>query len=458
MEDRWLYAWGLASVGFGGASLIVPLYVVALGGSGAVVGVLFATGSFVGVPAALGAGLLADRTGKRRAFVLAAVATTAAMLVAIPAVETIPLVIAANAVLWFAFAGSLPVLSLLAVVGAPEAEWSDRIARLNEVQGIGWAAGLALGFVVVTGGSRRVDVLTAQRAYFLVCSACTAVGLVVALRTLPPDPRPGATPSPRKLRRRLREARRFSVRSASFPFTPARVDVRQLHPRTFYRRFTPTLALYFLAVVLFFGGFGVFFAPLPVYLTALGYGSSEIFGLYLVSNVGAAAFFGGAARLAGKYEVTLVHAGGLLVRGAALPVVVLVGTLLGGTLVGLGAAAVVFVVLGLCWAVIAVTAGTLVTRLAPATVRGEAFGLYSALSALAGGVGGLLGGWLGDVSYGLAFGVAGGLVVLGSLVVVVLHWTASGDRASPAPGADEPASPTPGAASPPDQEGQGPER
>jgi hypothetical protein len=32
VSDRWLHGWGLASVGLGGASLVVPLYVVELGG------------------------------------------------------------------------------------------------------------------------------------------------------------------------------------------------------------------------------------------------------------------------------------------------------------------------------------------------------------------------------------------------------------------------------------------
>ena len=42
MSDRWLYAWGLASLGLGGASLIVPLYVVELGGGPATLGILAA--------------------------------------------------------------------------------------------------------------------------------------------------------------------------------------------------------------------------------------------------------------------------------------------------------------------------------------------------------------------------------------------------------------------------------
>lgn len=79
-----------------------------------------------------------------------------------------------------------------------------------------------------------------------------------------------------------------------------------------------------------------------------------------------------------------------------------------------------FLVIGLSWAVIAVTAATLVTRLAPPEIRGEALGVYGALVAVGGGVGGLLGGWLAGVGYLVTFGVAGGLVLLGAAVVVLL--------------------------------------
>lgn len=57
MSERWLPAWGLAALAFGGASLIVPLYVVELGGDAFALGVLFASASFVGVPGALGGGV-----------------------------------------------------------------------------------------------------------------------------------------------------------------------------------------------------------------------------------------------------------------------------------------------------------------------------------------------------------------------------------------------------------------
>lgn len=420
MSERWLSSWGLATVAFGGASLIVPLYVVELGGDAFVLGLLFATASFVGVPSALVFGGLADRTGKRRVFVLTAMAIAFAAMLAIPLLGNIALVIVANALLWLGFAAAIPVLTLLVVAGEPEERWTSLISSLNKFQGIGWALGLALGFIVIAIGTQVASTLTAQRAFFFACAASAGVGFVRAFQTLPPDPKPGEEPAPRRLRRRVRDAARFNIRGAAFPFTPSRFDPRDLHPRTFVDRFTPKLASYFLAVFIVFTGFGVFFAPLPAYLSDAGSTSSEIFGLYLVLNVGAAVYFGRVASLVSNYDLFPVHIGGLLARSFALPAVAVVGVVAGGTLLGQGVTGMVFVLIGLTWAVIAVTATTLVTTLSSPVIRGEALGVYGALVAVGGGVGGLLGGWLAGFGYLVAFGVAGVVVVAGATVVVRL--------------------------------------
>lgn len=66
--SRWLYAWGLGSIAQGGASLLVPLYIVALGADPIALGadpielgLLAATAVFAGAPGALLVGRLADR-------------------------------------------------------------------------------------------------------------------------------------------------------------------------------------------------------------------------------------------------------------------------------------------------------------------------------------------------------------------------------------------------------------
>ncbi|MEF8780427.1 MAG: MFS transporter [Haloferacaceae archaeon] len=427
MSKGWLYAWGLGSVALGGASLIVPLYVVALGGTPFTLGMLAAVAAFVGVPGALVFGRLADATGRRRPFVLGALALVAATLLFLPLVESIGLVIAANGVIWFAFAAATPVLTLIAVSGVPAESWSDRIALLNKYQGVGWAMGLLVGALWTGGAERFLPSGGVFDGFFLVTGACAAIGLLFGYRTIPAD-RGGASgerETPRvsgaRLRRAIRPSTRFSVRGVTFPFTPARADYRGLHFRRLLDRFTPALAIYYGAVFVFFTGFSGFFAPLPAFLTDVGFASEEIFLLYLVSSLGSAVAFGSVGRIARRYDVGMLQAVGLLVRGAAIPAVAVSGLLIGATPTGLVVAGAIFTIIGLSWAVVAVTAGTLVTRLAPMTVRGEALGVYAALGAFAGGVGSVLGGWLAGTGYVLAFGTAGGLVVVGAGIVLRLR-------------------------------------
>lgn len=421
MAERWLYGWGLGSVALGGASLVVPLYVVELGGGPFVLGVLAAIAAVVGLPAALGAGRIADRTGNRRGIVLAMLALITVSVGVLPFFDGVAPVIVANGAIWFAFAAATPVMTLLAVADAPERAWSERIALLNQYQGVGWALGLLLGAVWTAIGARFLPADAMIRWLFAPLTACAVLGLGLGIRTLPADPSPGADrrASGTRVRRAIRAADRFNVRSATFPFTLSRADFRGLHPRRFIERFTPALAMYFAAVFCFFAGFSAFFAPLPAFLTDVGFGSDGVFALYLINGLAAAVFFGAAGRLTADRDAALLQIVSLSVRGLALPIVALVGAVWGAAALGFGAAAAVFVLIGLTWAVIAVTAGTLVTRLAPATIRGEALGMYAALGALAGGIGSVLGGWLATVSYGVAFGTAGGLVLIGAAIVLL---------------------------------------
>ncbi|TKX73835.1 MFS transporter [Halorubrum sp. GN11_10-6_MGM] len=436
MSDRWLYAWGLASVAFGGASLVVPLYVVDLGGGPFVLGVLAAVAAVVGVPGALWFGRVADRTGRRRGLVIGALAAATAAVAVVPLTDRIPAVIAANAVVWFAFAAATPVLTLLAVAGAPEAAWSERIAALNRYQGIGWALGLLLGTAWTVGGAAVLSPAAATRSLFAPLAVAGGLSCVAAARTLPADPSedraggPIEVPSGSRVRRAIRRADRFAVRGATLPGSLARTDFRGLHPRRLAARFTPVLAAYFLAVFLFLSGSAAFFAPLPAFLTEVGFGSGGTFALYLVNSVAAAVAFGTAGRLANERSVAGLQVAGLVGRAAVLPLVAVAAPVLGaGALgfVGLGAA---FAAVGLSWAVIAVTAGVVVTRLAPPAIRGEALGAHAALGALAGGVGSVLGGWLAAVGYVVAFGAAGALVLVGAAVVFAVDRRTVAPRAS----------------------------
>ena len=431
MTDRWLYPWALGSVAFGGASLLVPLYLVQLGASPVQLGYLAASAALVGAPGAVLFGRLANRVGNRRTLVLVTLTVVALALTAVPLLIDITAVIVANAALWLVVGSVAPVLTMLVVDAAPESAWSERIGLLNKYQGYGWAGGLVLGTVWPVVGVRLVGAASATRALFWLLAACAGASAVGAARTLP-RPAPGAhVTSERKVRRiaRLVTNTRLPVRGATFPFAPNRLywTTRGLDPRRLRARFDAGLATYLAAATLFFTGFAAFWTPLPLFLTDASFDSGQIFGLYLVSSLASAVLYEVAGRVAARSDVRLLQSGALAVRGVLFPTVALVGGL-GSLSLELGAAGVGLAAIGATWAVIAVVGTAIVTRLAPPAARGEVLGVHTALGAVAGGVGGILGGWAASFGYLTAFAVAGGLVLLGAILVLVLGGVSGGNR------------------------------
>ncbi|MFB6109422.1 MAG: MFS transporter [Halodesulfurarchaeum sp.] len=420
--ERWILSWALGSVAFGGASLLVPLYIVQLGASPPQLGVLAATAALVGAPGAMLFGRLATRLEHRRPLVLLTLGTVSAVLAAFPFLRTVLAVIVANSVLWFVVASIAPVVTMLVVADRPESRWSREIGVLNTYQGYGWAGGLVLGTVWPAVGSRFLDAVTVSRWLFWILAAAAGLSALGAARTLPRPGSDGALTNRRRIRRvaRLLARSHRGVREATFAFSPNRIywSTRAVDPRRLVGRVGPVFGTYLLASGLFFAGFATFWAPLPLMLTDAGMGSGTIFGLYLVSSLGSAVLYAGAGRLAETYDPWSLLSGALGVRGLLFPLVALLTVAVPGPDPIL--LALVLIGIGLTWAVILVVGTTIVSRLSAPSVRAEALGSYTALGALAGGVGSVLGGWIAAFGYGLACAVAGGLVLAGALLVASL--------------------------------------
>jgi MFS family permease len=450
MTERWLYAWGLGSVAFGGASLLVPLYIVQLGATPVQLGLLAASAAIIGAPGAILFGRLANRVAQRRPLVLVTLASVAAMLAVIPLLSNISAIIVANAVLWLVVASVSPVLTMLVVDDAPESAWSKRIGLLNKYQGYGWAGGLVLGTVWPLLGPRVVGTAVVTRTLFWLLAACAAVATVGAAMSLPRPRAETHVTSERRVRRiaRLLSSSRSGIKGTTFVFSPNRLywTTRGFHPQRFAERFTPALATYFVAATLFFVGFAAFWAPLPLFLTDANFESGQVFALYLASSLASAVLYESAGQFATRYDVRLLQSGALALRGALFPAVAVVAAV-GAASVGFVTAGVMLAGIGVTWAFIAVVGTAIVTRLAPPSIRGEVLGVYTALGAVAGGIGGVLGGWTASFGYLTAFGVAGGLVFVGAVVVLSLHALSGGERATQEP--SQPVSETPAGAAVP---------
>lgn len=420
--DRWLIAWGLGYAAAGASSLLVPLYAVALGAGPFLVSLLAATAALAGVPGALIWGRLADRTGRRRVFVLVALGAAAVVLAVLPTIRSVPVLIVTNALLWFVIAAAAPVLTLLVVDGRPVGAWEARIATLNTYQGYGWVLGLLAGAVWIPAAGRFLAPDVGLQTLFWVAAVAAGLGTVVAWRWLPPEPQVSAARvanRPDVIARLDRGGGRY-VRAVPFATTRLYWAIQWLRRNRLRDHLDRDLQAYLTAVVLFSTGFAAFWAPLPVYLRT-AFANEQVFWLFLATNLAAAVFYERVVDWIARFGPRRLQIGALGTRAVLFPLVGLV-TIPLPLVLDLPVLLVAFGLIGLTWAVIAVTATGLVTRLAGRS-RGQALGLYTALAGLGGAVGSLLGGVVASLAGFLAtFVLSAVLVAAGAaLVGVQLH-------------------------------------
>ncbi|SFR43797.1 MFS transporter [Halogeometricum limi] len=425
-DDTWLYGWALGYAAVGAASLLVPLYAIDLGAGAFLVSLVAATAAFAGVPGAILWGRLVAKTHRRRPFILVALGLTGGVLLCTTFLSSPWTVLVANAMLWFVVAAAAPVLNLVVVAGYDPTEWPVRFGRLNEYQGYGWLAGLVAGgaWSAVAGAVFGVAPLPAKRLFFVASAVLALLGFLVVYVRYPERP----SLSERRYVRLLRHVRQNGLvggrSTRAVPFGPTRVywAVRSLQSRDGLRsrlrgRFSGSLSRYLAAATLFFAGFAVFFAPLPAFLTDAGYGTGEVFALFVVSAAASAVSYARVGTLATHVDSLRLQTGALVSRAVLFPLVAVAGGVVAPP-VGPVAVGVLFAAIGVSWAVIAVTATGLVTDFAPEPVRSEALGAYTALGSLGGGLGSAVGGVVAAaLGYAAAFLLAAGCVLVAVLVV-----------------------------------------
>lgn len=418
MTERWLYGWAVGYAAVGAASLLVPLYVLALGGSALVVGLIAASAALAGVPGALLWGRLAARTHRRRPFLLVALAATGVVLLVLPALRSPWVVLAANAALWFVVAASAPVLNLIVVGGAAESEWEARIARLNALQSYGWVAGLVGGLAWTTVSPRLgIEPLLAQRLLFLVLAATAALGFLT-VRVWYPEPVAVNARRFEQVYRRLGGAGANAGRLLrTVPYGPTRAywALRSLRPERLRESLRRPIRRYLLAVTLYSVGFAVFWGPMPAFLREQGFADGTVFALFLAGTLGSALAYDRVGPLCRRVGNANAETGALAARVLLFPLVGAVGASVGAPVVGL-----LFAVIGVTWAIIGVVATGLTSRLVTAPERAEALGLFTALVGFGTGVGSALGGAAaGILGYRTTFTLAGGFVFVGLVLAVV---------------------------------------
>jgi len=433
-QERWFYAFVIAFVAAGGASLLLPLFAATvLGGSVGQIGLMASLASLAGVPFSILWGRWSDRLERRKPFVLLAFIGAGLCLLAMGFSRTMSQLILLNMAMNIAWVASSAVSTLLAIEGVEQRRWESRIGRFNRYTGAGWVSGLALGAVwnSLAGGGRLPE--GGLRQLFYLLAALDLVAAFLLFRWLKEPER-----VPRYKRRRFRGlivewgdmlVERF--RYAPFHLYHLAQPGRLLELIRGKEKLSPELARYFCCVILIFMGFSAFFVPLPVFFRkVLGLSNSLIYAVWMTHPFVAALFHSRAGDLAERFGNRRVQRVALSIRIVLFPLAGFLPLMPPGARLPLIVA--MFVLTGASWAMTNVTCQGIVAKLAPEGSRGQVLGLYNALIGVGWILGSLLGGYLANwLGYLAAFSAAAALL-LAALVGVIHLRPSPSERLAPA--------------------------
>jgi len=416
-KKHWYWSFFAANGVAGAASPLLPLYVYFLGGGPREVGQMVAAASAVGVVASLLWGRLSDRTQRRKPMILVSFGGLALAYAALPFVSQVSQLIYLNAFVSLVWMASVTVAVLLIMESSNEADWEGEIGRFNIFSGLGWTSGLALGAVWTSSMLLLVGEGWGLRSLGVVIAALAVVATALALLWVQEPP---LHISARRFRgiamtagAFLHERFRYAPAHLYHLLSPVQL-VRFLQGRS---ALGPELALWYYGALLAFMGFSMVIVLLPVYLRSeLDWPSEMVYAVYLVHHGVSVMAFGWARRAVSRWGHRPAVGLALMVRA-----IVFMGWAGLGTVIGGWAVPILFALAGLTWSYFQLASTAIVSRLAPAGLKGQSLGLYNALAGTGNMFGALIGGYLAEsFGYQAPF-LAGAALVILALPILLLE-------------------------------------
>lgn len=389
--DRWYNSYALANLSAGGVSVLIPLYVLHLGGGVGDIGLLTAIGNLVGVPASITWGILSDKWGSRKYFAVLGFFGVAISFMLMAFAKSFSLLLLLNATYILFWMSAASVVTVLIIEKEQRGLWESKIGAFNVSAGLGWSLGLVLGFIWVTLGSVSLPDISVFRYLFIILGISALLGAILAVRWIPGD----GKFRDRTFRGRLLEV--GDLITERFRYLPIHLYylLKPSRLREAIDKIGSSLSFFIVAVGLMFCGFSVFFIPLPAYLKkVIELTDGQIYLLFIASALASALFYKYAAKLTKQVGPLKILKISLVTRIVTFPLVIAPFVFIGFLPVKLVVALAIFIVLGVSWALINVSNLVIVSRLAPTNIKGQAFGIYNGIIGISAVLGSLGGGYL----------------------------------------------------------------
>ena len=271
----WRLGFFFREMAFGLLSIFLPLYVIAIGGSLADIGIMFGTALFLAIPASYFWGYLCDRTMRYKRYILISFLASTIFLYLFTLAASVGLLIVLYAVMSILqVAYEAPKNVLIAELYTRE-EWEKTFAFYEGFTGTGWLIGLLIGFLMSTYGYSSTSTL-------LVCSGLNLVAFIASL-ILVTDPF------------LVFERGLVSIeKSIDFAYKGVVIAFKMLEGSFSNERLKrENLGAFCSGLVLFSLATSILFTPLPIFFSKeLALPASLVFAIYsLNSGVGVVGYF-----------------------------------------------------------------------------------------------------------------------------------------------------------------------
>ncbi|HZW04464.1 MAG TPA: MFS transporter [Anaerolineaceae bacterium] len=431
MVPRWFYAFVPNRLAGGLTGTLMPLFIVqVLSGNMASVGWLSSVTSLASVPANVIWGNLSDRSNRRLPFILVGLIAFAVTTILIGLGETVVAIAILSSIGGLLGTATGPASSALTIESVPEKDLPVAYGWFNQIGGLAYVAGMLVGMAWLDYLPEIFGEETVMRGLFVLAGGMALLSPLMAAMWI------------HEPRRRLVD-RRF-IPALIGRFNAGTIERVVFHiPRAIFfiprlawlrdvrQQLSSDLGKYFIYSLLMFLGVNLVFMPLPVYLTdVIGATNGQVFLISLVKSIVDTFFFVPMGRLLSRRRGIGLQAQAAFLRMFLFAILAALAVFRMPLLAALGIIVVVQIFNGITWAAISVSGPTAVAVLAPKGGEARSMGAYTAVTSVAGIIGGPMTGYLVD-SFGYVF--AYGLASIVMLLTAVLMWRLKSDALEGAP-------------------------
>jgi len=374
-NDKWHYYYLPYKIGQANLGVLVPLFILDLGGSANEIGIITMLFSLFTLISTVIWGRLSDETGKRKQYILIGFIGLSICFMLLAFSFNVMYVAIIYSVMAVLISAELPITPVYILKNLGDKSWDDTFGRFNSI--CSW--GLTLGLVIGALALAVFDIYQTSLIIFILSSASIFLVLFLMKDTSYKFKRGSTGLFPTHIIERKRFIPNFVLHLPHFS--------RTKNSKTMY---------FFLSIVFLFIGSNFVFIPIIPFLRQMGVGDSMIFVTNIMNFVASSLIYSRISKDVKKNGCLKVLRKGLVLRMA------IVGSMMAGLFYmenySFFVVLLCYTLIGASWPHIYTSAITFVSQSSESKGSGSIMGKYNAFYTLGLMIGSLASGYLFDIS------------------------------------------------------------